>query len=104
MKSHWILAGLIPLSAQAMDYSFISGADIQAALQQESMVVQGYLLGVADALKGAEPHCFTVPVAADADQQLIQAYLNHWATQPPPADGVQALVQAFSTAFPCSES
>ncbi|QGG80188.1 hypothetical protein GH975_06205 [Litorivicinus lipolyticus] len=92
-------------AAAPTDYSFITGADLRDALSQQSMVLSGYLLGVADALKhSADPaRCFVIPNAADADVRLHTAYLDHWdPSQTPPDDAVQAITEAFSAHFPCA--
>ena len=90
------------VSADNLGYSFISGSDIRDALTQDSMVVQGYVLGVADALKGQEGSCFQIPLAADADQALYQAYLDYWQGRGVPTqNGVHAIQQALQARFPC---
>ena len=94
------------LSATApLDYSFISGSDLRDALSQDSMVLKGYMLGVADALKhSADPEqCFVIPNAADADVQLQAAYIAFWGSgHTPPDDAVTAITQAFTAHFPCA--
>ncbi len=90
------------VSADNLEYSFISGSDIRDALIQDSMVVQGYVLGVADALKGQEGACFQIPLAADADQALYQAYIDYWQSRGVPTqNGIHAIQQALQARFPC---
>lgn len=93
-----------PLCAQASeDYTFISGSDIYTALSQESFLVQGYLLGVADALKHdtQRADCFTVPLQPDADEALYRAYLNYWQKREPITRGTDAIREALHENFPC---
>lgn len=104
-----ILFSLLAVGARASDiqpdYSFISGADLRDALSQDSMVLKGYMLGVADALKhSADPEqCFVIPNAADADVQLQAAYIAYWGSaHTPPDDAVIAITQAFTAHFPCA--
>ena len=86
-------------------YSFISGDDLFDALSQDSMVLQGYMLGVTDALKhSSEPaECFTIPLRPDADQVIYASYLRYWkARSPRPNDATQAISEMMVHAFPCS--
>ena len=83
------------------DYNFLSGTDVHDALSQDSMIVQGYVLGVVDALKHQSEGCFTLPYQADADRLIFQAYLEYWQEQVPPASSVDSIVEMMRTRFPC---
>ena len=91
-------------SAANMTYTFISGQEVFDALSQESWVVQGYLLGVADALKHSEEpaQCFEIPLRPDADKVIQSAYLDYWSTKEIPASGVDAITLMMKANFPCS--
>lgn len=103
-----IIALSLPLVAQAeqqaADYSFISGDDLYDALSQDSMVLQGYILGVTDALKHSNnpAECFTIPLRPDADQVIYSAYLNYWQEQSPrPTNATRAISEMMLNQFPC---
>ena len=83
------------------EYNFLSGTDVHDALSQDSMIVQGYVLGVVDALKHQSEGCFTLPYQADADRLIFQAYLEYWQEQVPPASSVDAIVEMMRARFPC---
>ena len=85
-------------------YSFISGSDLLDALTQESMMLQGYILGVTDALKHTkEPdRCFTIPLAANADALIYTAYAEYWrAKTPVPQNSLNAIIEAMHARYPC---
>lgn len=85
-------------------YSFISGSDLLDALTQESMTLQGYILGVSDALKHTkEPdRCFTIPLAANADELIYKAYAEYWrANRPIPENSLNAIIEAMHARYPC---
>lgn len=99
---------LLSLSVQAAepmpDYSFISGDDLYDALSQDSMVLQGYILGVADSLKHSSnpKECFTIPLSADADQLIYSGYLSYWkGNLPRPDNAVTAITQMMRSKFSC---
>lgn len=105
MKAFLIVLGLLALpSGAAESYRFISGQDVWHALSQDSMVVQGYLLGVVDSMKHQDHSCFTVPLSPTADADLYSGYLEYWQGKPIPEDAVEAITQAMSTLFPCTEA
>lgn len=83
------------------DYNFLSGTDVHDALSQDSMIVQGYVLGVVDALKHQSEGCFTLPYQADADRLIFEAYLEYWRDQVPPASSVDAITKMMRDRFPC---
>lgn len=97
-----LVAGQV--SADANDYTFISGSDIYEALSQESMVVQGYVLGVADALKHSpnSSECFEIPMRPDADSVIYSTYLEYWQKRDIPDSGTEAITQVMLNNFPCS--
>lgn len=98
------MLALVFVASQAIaseDYNFLSGTDVHDALSQDSMIVQGYVLGVVDALKHQPEGCFTLPYQADADRLIFQAYLEYWREQMPPASSVDAIVEMMWTRFPC---
>ena len=94
----------LPVLADTQDYTFISGSDVYEALSQESMVVQGYVLGVADALKHSnEPDkCFVIPMRPDADAVIYSSYLEYWQTRDIPESGTEAIIDMMLKIFPCS--
>ena len=85
-------------------YAFMSAQDLYDALSQQSQVALGYMLGIVDAKKGSQPDesCFAVPWRPDADEVLVNAYLNFW---PSIADfsmtAPEALTQMMTKKFPC---
>jgi len=93
-----------PALADTENYTFISGSDVYEALSQESMVVQGYVLGVADALKhSAEPaNCFVIPMSPDADAVIYSTYLEYWQNRQIPDSGTAAIMDMMVNNFPCS--
>lgn len=95
------LALLASRAIASEDYNFLSGSDVHDALSQDSMIVQGYVLGVVDALKHQSEGCFTLPYQADADRLIYQAYLEYWQEQVPPASSVDAIVEMMRARFPC---
>lgn len=94
---------MAPVSNAAEDYTFISGRDVYTALSQESFLVQGYVLGVADALKhnDASNQCFTIPLRPDADEALYSAYLTYWRNKEPLESGTESIIRALHSHFPC---
>ena len=85
-------------------YSFISGDDLYDALSQESMVLQGYTLGVVDALKHSSnpDECFVIPLRPDADQVIYSSFLNFWKERDNrPDSAVDAIVLMMKSDFPC---
>ena len=101
-----LLAVVMTATARAdtQDYTFISGSDIYEALSQESMVVQGYVLGVADTLKHSpeSAQCFVIPMRPDADTLIYAAYLDYWQNRQIPESGTQAIADMMLENFPCS--
>ena len=93
-----------PVFANTDNYTFISGSDIYEALSHESMVVQGYVLGVADALKHNKDssHCFVIPMRPDADAVIYSTYLDYWHNRQIPESGTEAITQMMLNNFPCS--
>lgn len=99
---------LSPLKVKATEtqesYAFMSAQDLYDALSQQSQVALGYMLGIVDAQKGSQPDgsCFTVPWRPDADEVLVNAYLEYW---PSVADfsvkAPEALTQMMTKKFPC---
>jgi hypothetical protein len=91
-------------SAKNTTYTFISGQEVFDALSQESWIVQGYLLGVTDALKHNENHkqCFEIPLRPDADKVIVSAFLDFWASAELPNSGVEAITTMMKARFPCS--
>ncbi len=91
-------------SAKNIDYSFISGQEVFDALSQESWIVQGYLLGVTDALKHNEDPtlCFEIPLQPDADRVMQSAFLDYWASEEIPNSGVEAITTMMQAKFPCT--
>lgn len=86
---------------QSSDYSFISGSDLYDALNQESSVLQGYILGVTDALKQTSA-CFIVPLAPNADELIYATYIEYWqGRQDIPQNSLSAIVEAMNDRFPC---
>ncbi|HSG04166.1 MAG TPA: hypothetical protein VLA39_10615 [Marinobacterium sp.] len=86
------------------DYSFISGDDLYDALSQDSFVLQGYTLGVTDALKhSANPaECFTIPLQPDADQVIYSSYLAYWSERSVrPDNAVEAITEMMRSQFSC---
>ena len=85
-------------------YAFMSAQDLYDALSQQSQVALGYMLGIVDAKKGSQQDgsCFAVPWRPDADELLVNAYLNYW---PSVADfsvkATEALAQMMTEKFPC---
>lgn len=102
MRVFFLCAALFAPSAVAQNYTFLSGQDVVDALNQDSMIVQGYVLGVVDALKNHPDHCFRVPYRADADQLIYAALIEELSN--PPADSVQAIVDVMQNRFPCTAS
>ena len=89
-------------NAYAQPYRFISGGDLYVALSQDSMMLKGYFLGVVDVLKDVEQElCFQVPLAADADQQMLQSFLHYWEEASVPEDPVEAISKAMVEDYPC---
>ena len=93
------------LATETQDsYAFMSAQDLYDALSQQSQVALGYMLGIVDAKKGSQPDgsCFAVPWRPDADEVLVNAYLNYW---PSVADfsvkAPEALTQMMTKKFPC---
>ena len=85
-------------------YSFISGDDLYDAPSQESMVLQGYTLGVVDALKhSTDPReCFAIPLRPDADQVIYASFVNFWRDQAKrPANAVDAITMMMRSEFSC---
>jgi len=98
-----ILCLTASFAVNAQNYSFISGQDLHDALSQESMMLKGYFLGVTDALKGLEGDgCFVVPLAADADAQMIESYISYWRKGSIPERAVLAITEAMSEIYPCA--
>ena len=95
------LAFMTSRAIASEDYNFLSGTDVHDALSQDSMIVQGFVLGVVDALKHQSEGCFTLPYQADADRLIFQAYLEYWQEQVPPASSVDAIVEMMRARFPC---
>lgn len=99
---------LAPLQARASEtqdsYAFMSAQDLYDALSQRSQVALGYMLGIVDAKKGSQPDgsCFAVPWRPDADEVLVNAYLDYW---PLVADfsvkAPEALTEMMTKKFPC---
>ena len=99
---------LAPLEARASEtqdsYAFMSAQDLYDALSQRSQVALGYMLGIVDAKKGSQPDgsCFAVPWRPDADEVLVNAYLDYW---PSVADfslkAPEALTEMMIKQFPC---
>ena len=99
---------LAPLQARASEtqdsYAFMSAQDLYDALSQRSQVALGYMLGIVDAKKGSQPDgsCFAVPWRPDADEVLVNAYLDYW---PSVADfslkAPEALTEMMIKQFPC---
>ncbi len=91
-------------SAKNIDYSFISGQEVFDALSQESWIVQGYLLGVTDALKHNEDPtlCFEIPLQPDADRVMQSAFLDYWASGEIPSSGIEAITTMMQAKFPCT--
>lgn len=87
------------------DYSFISGDDLYDALSQESMVLQGYTLGVVDAMKHSSnpDECFVIPLRPDADQVIYSSFLNFWKERENrPNSAVDAILLMMKSYFPCA--
>jgi hypothetical protein len=96
---------IAPSIAKAQSYTFISGNDLFDALSQDSMMLKGYFLGVVDVLKGAEgENCFIVPLAADADQKMFDAYLEYWKKNAIPDHAVEAISEAMAQSYPCENA
>ena len=94
-------------SEQVKGYSFISGDDLYDALSQDSMLLQGYILGVTDSLKHSanSAECFTVPLQPDADLLIYSGYINYWSNRTPrPDNAVTAILQMMLNQFPCNTS
>jgi hypothetical protein len=93
-----------PALADTPNYTFISGSDVYEALSQESMVVQGYVLGVTDALKhSTEPgQCFVIPMSPDADAVIYSSYLDYWQNREIPESGTEAIIDMMLKNFPCT--
>ena len=93
-----------PVLADTEHYTFISGRDVYEALSQESMVVQGYVLGVADALKhnAESANCFVIPMRPDADAVIYSTYLEYWQNRQIPESGTEAIINMMLNNFPCS--
>jgi len=93
-----------PVLADTDNYTFISGSDIYEALSQESMVVQGYVLGVTDALKHStdSSSCFVIPMRPDADAVIYSTYLDYWQNRQIPDSGTEAITQMMLNNFPCA--
>ena len=99
---------LAPLEVRASEtqdsYAFMSAQDLYDALSQRSQVALGYMLGIVDAKKGSQPDgsCFAVPWRPDADEVLVNAYLDYW---PSVADfslkAPEALTEMMIKQFPC---
>ena len=91
-------------SAEKTNYTFISGQEVFDALSQESWIVQGYLLGVTDALKHNEDptQCFEIPLQPDADRVMQSAFLDYWASEEIPNSGVEAITTMMQAKFPCT--
>lgn len=107
---NWLKVILLSISfigaatAKAQSYTFISGQDLFDALSQDSMMLKGYFLGVVDVLKGAEGvNCFFVPLAADADKQMFETYLEYWKKNKIPENAVEAITKAMSQSYPCGK-
>jgi hypothetical protein len=87
------------------DYAFMSAQDLYDALSQDSQIARGYLLGIVDAKKGPQDDgsCFAVPWQADADQVIVEAYLEYW---PDVVDfskkAPDELINMMRLKFPCS--
>ena len=96
-----VLAFVASRAIASEDYNFLSGTDVHDALSQDSMIVQGYVLGVVDALKHQSEGCFTLPYQADADRLIFKAYIEYWREQVPPASSVEAIVEMMRNRFPC---
>lgn len=103
-----IFAGLVlsvaSNAAVPENYSFISGDDLYDALSQESMVLQGYTLGVVDALKHSSnpEECFVIPLRPDADQVIYASFLNYWKDRENrPDSAVGAIELMMRSLFPC---
>lgn len=87
------------------EYSFIRGADLYDALSQDSMLLQGYTLGVADALKHTDQsdNCFTIPERPDADQIIFSTFLDYWSARGDlPDSSIAAITEAMQANFPCN--
>lgn len=68
-------------------------------------MLRGYFLGVADVLKDVPlGGCFAVPLAADADRQMVESFLQYWAGRTVPEDPVEAISQALVQAYPCTNT
>jgi len=103
-----LLAGLLLSFAAKAEmpetYSFISGDDLYDALSQESMVLQGYTLGVVDALKHSSnpDECFVIPLRPDADQVIYASFLKFWRDEAKrPASAVAAITAMMQSEFSC---
>ena len=96
------LAFVASQTVASEDYNFLSGTDVHDALSQDSMIVQGYVLGVVDALKHQSEGCFTLPYQADADRLIFKAYLEYWQSQVPPASSIEAIVEMMRARFRCN--
>jgi hypothetical protein len=102
-----LAAALLSVSAKAEmpeNYSFISGDDLYDALSQESMVLQGYTLGVVDSLKHSTnpDDCFVIPLRPDADQVIYAGFLEFWRDNPErPASAVAAIALMMRSEFAC---
>ena len=99
------MAPLKVLATETQDsYAFMSAQDLYDALSQQSQVALGYMLGIVDAKKGSQPDgsCFAVPWRPDADEVLVNAYLDYW---PSVADfsvkAPEALTQMMNKKYPC---
>lgn len=98
------LSSSLVLAASPQSYTFISGDDLYDALAQESMVLQGYTLGVVDGLKhSTDPqNCFVIPLRPDADQVIYASFLDYWAEKNPrPTSSVEAITEMMRAHYPC---
>lgn len=97
----FLLAFVAPTAVAQDEYTFLSGQDVYDALVQDSMIVQGYVLGVVDALKDQPQGCFAVPYQADADQVIYAALMEQWSQTPPTGNSIDAIVEVMRARFLC---
>ena len=99
-----VLCSTLAVGAAQQPYTFISSDDLYEALTQESMILQGYTLGVADALKhsGDLSACFSIPLRPDADQIIYTTFIEYWENaKERPASSVDAITEMMVARFPC---
>jgi len=99
-----VFSSTLAAGAAQQPYTFISADDLYDALAQESMILQGYTLGVADSFKhsGDLSACFTIPLRPDADQVIFTTFIEYWANaKERPASSVDAITEMMVARFPC---